>query len=63
MKLPVQPLELRHRDEPNLQLTGRLAGLVRPAGEPECTICKVACQALPGLLKAACLAACEATVC
>ena len=67
MKLPAQAPELRPRDEQNRRIGGRFEATVRPSGvlglDIECTLCKAACQLLPGPLKTACLFACNATVC
>jgi hypothetical protein len=36
---------------------------VAPSGEPACTLCRLACSALPPLASQLCMLACDNTVC
>jgi len=59
MRLPKQAEPVSHvRSSANAYV-----GRVGPSGEPECTLCKIACDQLSGVARQLCLLACQQTVC
>ncbi len=64
MKLPAQAPKSQRQDQQLEPSHEYREGRVHPAGGGiECEICKAACQLLSGPAKAACLLACNLTVC